>query len=306
MPPKKRKASDPNDVDPQFDIILEHLYHRGIFRTESTTSMFKLAAISSQALQQIISPEGKDSASFLHSFRGLVRLLAGDSIVLPQPPKLEALDFSDEEVIDIYTLRYAAFIGLVDVPVISPSAFKAVADILTDTPVTKAYLADEHIPIRPNWTSTPRLPIVPSIVIIADACMVAYNRTAVSLHAYTPRGGAAARPVGGLQKPSGKKAGRRPKTAVQGAGDKGKGKAESGEDDADDTEEPTMSAEEDEVVMHIGPKAKRSTRSRHSAPTVSTASIEPTPVQRSARSRRSAPTDSTTSIFDQQNYLQEQ
>ena len=84
------------------------------------------------AIRQVQNPEGKDALSFLHSFRRIVRGLAGDTISLPSPPKISATDFTEQDIIDAYTLRFAAFVGIIDVPEIPPSLFKQVAQMLSD------------------------------------------------------------------------------------------------------------------------------------------------------------------------------
>ena len=187
-------------------------------------------------------------------------------------------------------------------------------------PVTSAYLKDEHLPISSKWSSIwPTLPIIPSIIVLVDACLVSYKRTAVTLHAFTRAGGEPERPVGGAID---KKRGSWQKTATSKKAARGKvngiGKvknAKAAVEDIDEVAETSAESEEsdDEGIFvsdkendeaddsHSDPpkkRIKRTRRERVSEPLRSNPTLEEhLQPARSARSRHSAPLESTVSIW---------
>jgi hypothetical protein len=45
---------------------------------------------------------------------------------------MDAVDYTEQDIIDTYTLRFAAFVGIVETPVIAPKLFETVAQMLSE------------------------------------------------------------------------------------------------------------------------------------------------------------------------------
>ncbi|KAI9745377.1 MAG: hypothetical protein M1835_002599 [Candelina submexicana] len=111
-----------------------------------------------------------DAVDFLHSFT-----------LLPSKPSATN---TESELSDIYTLRLAKFLGLVEYET-QDGFFDAVADLLKRNTTTRAVLAGQS-------TLSARLPLLASTIIISDATIVLYQKLSKELsrskngHEYRP------------------------------------------------------------------------------------------------------------------------